>query len=308
MEAGQLSSLVPEWRKQSGAIKAMSEPSDVHTLVAQVSYNRGYDGLDGLDPIRRLLWNDADGSVAALLEAELPLVPTKVKGGIAYLLAGRYFELGSVQSIALLVSMGDAEIAAAALGALTADPGDNRELAAATVDMAVAGCEHMDGAVRAAACSVLMNLGAWGVDISAGVGHVGKLLVDPDAFVRQSAVYAIGNFAKIKRCPLAAQVAGVTQLLSDGSIHVRTAACWALWKLSRTHDISEAIPALFEILASTDPYDSARKHASGALLSFARKSQENMQNVRQTAVALVLNLETKEIVRFKTQLTAIKSQ
>src|SRR5206468_309716 len=111
----------------------------IHELVSRVVYNKGYDGLDGLDPIRRLLWKDADGTVAACLEREMSQAPDKVRGGIAFLLGARYLEIGRLDAIRAIYRNEDPEVTAAILGSLTGEPTAHPEMGTGLVALAVEG-------------------------------------------------------------------------------------------------------------------------------------------------------------------------
>lgn len=282
----------------------MVDQNAVHELVSRVVYNKGYDGLDGLNPLRHLLWKDADGTVAACLEEEMSHAPDKVRGGIAFLLGAWYLEIGRLDAIRAIYMNVDPEVTASVLGALTGKPTANTEIGPGIVALAVEGASHPSCRVRASACSVLMNQSAWGVDVSSAIAPMLDLVEDTDAFVRQSAAYAIGNFARRKRYDLTPHIALMARRLHDENIHVCTAAGWALRKLSGSRDIAPAVPDLIKALESPLDYDGPRKNATGALLSFARKSHQNREQVRQLAAAAHLDTAKKEISRFLLQLSA----
>lgn len=282
----------------------MADRDAIHELVSRVVYNRGYDGLDGLNPIRHLLWKDADGSVAACLEEEMRHAADKVRGGIAFLLGARYLETGRLDAIRAIYSSGDPELAASILGSLTGEPAANADMGPGIVALAMDGASHPSHQVRASACSVLMNQSAWGVDVSRALTTMLTLLVDPQPSVRQGAAYAIGNFARFKQYELTPHVASLAPRLHDESIHVRTAAGWALWKLAGRRDIAGAVPDLVQALETPDDYAGPRKNAAGALLRFARRSPENRAQVRQLAAAAHLDTTRKEVSRFLQQLSA----
>jgi HEAT repeat protein len=281
----------------------MVNQNTVHELVSRVVYNKGYDGLDGLDPLRHLLWKDADGTIAACLEQEMRQAPDRVRGGIAFLLGAWYLEIGRLGAIRAIYRNGDPEVAAAVLGSLTGEPTANPEMGAGIVALAVEGASHPAYRVRAAACSVLMNQCAWGVDVSCALVPILNLLDDTEAGVRQSAAYAIGNFARIKRYDLTPHIAVLVRLLHDENIHVCTAAGWAFWKLSGRRDIAAAVPALVKALEAPHEYEGPHKNAAGALLNFARKSPQNRAQVRQLATAAHLDTARKENLRFLQQLS-----
>lgn len=232
--------------------------------------------------------------------------PNKVRGGIAFILGARYLETGRLDAIRAVYRNEDPEVTASVLGSLTGEPTADPELGPGIVDLAVAGASHPSPDVRAAACSVLMNQCAWGVDVSCALAPMLDLLADTDAAVRQGAAYAIGNFARIKRYDLTPHIAALVPRLHDANLNVCTAARWALWKLSGSRNIAVAVPALVRALESPHDYDRLRRNAAGALLSFARKSPENRAHVRQLVAAATLDTSRKEIARFLQQLSADK--
>ena len=281
----------------------MADLDAVRELVSRVVYNKGYDGLDGIDPLRRLLSKDADNTIAACLEQEMRRVDEKVRGGIAFILGARYFEIGRLDAIRALYASEDPIVTAAVLGSLTGDPGVTPGLGPAIVSLAVEGTVHPSPGVRASACVVLMNQCAWGVDMSGAVVPMLGLIGDADAGVRQSAAYALAHFARVKRYDLSPHIVLLAHCLHDDCIHVRTAAGRALWRLSGRRDISPAIHDLIKALESPAEYAEPRKNAAGALLSFARKSEENRALVDSLAAAARLDSTKKEISRFQQQLS-----
>ncbi len=282
-----------------------ADKQSIHELVSKVVYNRGYDGLDGLDPLRRLLWKDEDGTVAGWLELELGVAPEKVRGGIAYLLGARYLELGRLDLIQTLVTSADAEVQASALGSLTGDTRSHSDLGNGIVALAIAGTATGSPAVRAAACSVLMNQCAWGVDVTDAVNPLFALLEDADAAVRQSAAYAVGHFAKGKRYELTAHIAMLGRLLRDENGGPGTAAAWALWKLAGKRDIVCAIPALVSVLEQSAANSAIQKYAIGALLACAKKSVESRDQIQALVASVGIDMHRKDMVRFLQQLGEI---
>jgi HEAT repeat protein len=282
----------------------MVDEEAVRSLLSRVVYNRGYDALDGLDPLRRLLWKDEDGTVAAFLEQELERLEGKVRSGIAFLLGARYLEAGDRDAIRALYLRDDLGVAAAALGSLTGDTSAHPGLGQPIVSLAVEGASHADPRVRAAACSVLMNQCAWGVDVADAIAPMLALIENTDAGVRQGAAYALGHFAKVKRYGLEPHIVLLARRLHDDNVSVRAAAAWALWKLSGSRDITCAVSGLVTVLESPQDYDAPRKYAAGALLSFARKSPQNRASVRELAASAHLDTSRKETSRFLQQLAA----
>ena len=282
----------------------MVDQDAVRKLVSCVVYNRVYDGLDGLDPLRRLLWKDADGTVAAYLEREMGNMDGKVRDGIAFLLGARYLEIGRLDAILALYAHEDPGVTASVLGSVTGEPSANPELGPGIVALAVKGTSHPAPRVRTSACSVLMNQCAWGVDVSDAIVPMLDLIADPDAAVRQSAAYALGHFARVKRYELTPHIALMARRLHDENMHVCTAAGWTLWKLSGKRDIASAVPDLIIAMESPLDYDGPRKNAAGALLSFARRSPENRAQVSRLAASAHLDTAKKEISRFLQQLSA----
>lgn len=282
----------------------MVDQNAVHEMVSRVVYNRGYDGLDGLDPLRHILWKDVDGTVAACLEQEMRQAPDKVRGGIAFLLGAWYLEIGRLDAIGALYRSEDPEVAASVLGSLTGKPTAHPEMGAGIVALAVEGTSHPADGVRASACSVLMNQCAWGVDVSSAIAPMLDLIEDTAASVRQSTAYAIGHFARRKQYELTPHITLLAHRLHDENVHVCTAAGWALGQLAGKRDITAAIPFLVNALESPQDYDGPRKNAAGALLRFARRSAENRAHVRRFVAGAPLDTARKEISRFLQQLSA----
>ncbi len=173
------------------------------------------------------------------------------------------------------------------------------------VALAVKGASHPDPYVRASACRALMNQCAWGIDVSDAIAPMLLLIEDTDAEVRQSAAYALGHFAKVKRYDLAPHIALLARGMDDENIHVRTAAGWALRKLSVNRDIAPAVPALINALESSQDCNGPRKNAAGALLSFAKKSNRNCELVTRLTTSAHLDTGKKEIARFLLHLSAV---
>ncbi len=283
----------------------MADQEVLRKLVSCVVYNQGYDALDGLDPLRRLLWKDENGTVAACLESEMDRIDGKVRAGIASLLGARYLEIGRLDAIEELYAHEDPQVTGSVLGSLTGAPNATPEIGPGIVALAGKGASHPTSIVRASACRTLMNQCAWGVDVSDAIAPMLLLIEDTDAEVRQSAAYALGHFAKVKRYDLAPHIALLARGMDDGNIHVRAAAGWALWKLAGSRDIAAAVPALVNALESSQDYDGPRKNAAGALLSFAKKSNRNRERVIQMTTSAHLDMTKKEISRFLLQLSAV---
>jgi hypothetical protein len=278
---------------------------DLDNLLSNVRYNAGVSAVEGLNPFRRLLETDTDGSTLAFLMREAHGLPDKVRGGIVFVIAEHYFKAGDVASIRVLFANADAETRAGTLNALWGEPAASTELGPGIVALATQAAGDPDAMVRTEACSVLQNQCAWKVDVSSAIQPLTGLLSDPEWRVRHQAAYACGNFAAQKQYKLSAMVRPLTLNLAHENIYVRVASAWALWKLAKRHDIAASIQELARTLTTEDDYDAARKNAAGALLCWAKRGLDNLNHVRTAVSHLDLNSERKEIARFRRELESL---
>jgi len=273
------------------AAQSLSERID--SLLSQVVYNRGYNALDGLNPIRVLLRNDAGHAAESILKANLTGLPDTVRGGIAFALGEKALAQGDLTAIRALFELPDAEIQRSVMNALWGEPYAGEALGDEIVALAVAGTLHDDPGIRAEAASVLQNQAAWGVSVAAAIEPLAVLLTDVAPRVLLQAAYAVGNVARPARTAqrkqavaagnaapekydLTAHIAPLTINLRHEDVYVRKASAWALWQLSKQrYDISDAVANLTHVLASADDYSEPRKMAAGALLHYAGKNDEN---------------------------------
>ena len=283
----------------------MTTTVQLSELLAKVRYNSGVSAVEGLDPFRRMLENDADGAVLDFLKLEAPGLPDKIRGGIVFVLSEHYFKVGDMERIRALFASGDPETREATLGALWGDPTAFALLGTGVVDMAIKATSDSAEGVRTEACRVLQNQCAWKVDVSQAIRPLTGLLKDSAWRVRHQAAYAGGNFAAQKQYDLTGMVQPLTRNLAHENIYVRVASAWALSKLVKRHDISPAVSQLTETLTSKDDYNAARKNAAGALLAWAKRSKDHAQSVQAAIAGLPLDRQRKEVARFLRELEAL---
>ena len=282
----------------------MTDLQQLKTLLSQVVYNKSYNALDGLAPIQFLLAKDQEGEEVRFLNEQLPTLPEKVRGGIAFVLASHYLETGNLPAIRDLFASTDVEIQKAVLNGLCGEPNASEEMGPGIVALAVEGMRHPAWEVRSQAASVIQNQSAWKVDVTTALAALLRLLEDPVAQVRRSASYAAGNVAK-RKYDLASFLPALIGNLRHEDMFVREPSAWALWQFSRRYDLAPAVANLVHLLTSTEDYDDLRRSAAGGLLHHARKSSHNRDIVQQQVALTPLDLKRKEIARFLQQLAAL---
>lgn len=147
-------------------------------LLANVRYNRGVSCVEGLDPFRRKLETDADGSTLAFLKHQAPGLPDKIRGGIVFVLAEHYFKAGDLASIRALSANDDPETRESTLNALWDEPAAGADLGPGVVALAIQATSDPDSGVRTESCRVLQNQCAWKVDVAQAIGPLTSLLDD----------------------------------------------------------------------------------------------------------------------------------
>ena len=282
----------------------MTDLRPLKTLLDQVVYHKHYDGLEGLSPVQFLLAKDQEGEAVRFLNEQLPTLPDKIRGGIAFALASHYLETGSLQAIRDLFVRADVEIQAAVLNGLWGEPNAGAEMGAGIVALAVEGMRHPAAQIRVQSAFVILNQSAWRVDVTVALAPLLRLLDDPVPQVRRQASYAAGSVAK-RKYDLAAFLPPLIGNLRHEDMFVREPSAWALWQFSRRYDLTPAVADLVYLLTSEEDFDQLRKSAVGALLHYARKSTHNRDIVLQQAALTPLSVEVKEIARFLQQLAEI---
>jgi HEAT repeat protein len=278
--------------------------AELSELLAQVQYRRELSYFEGLEPLRWRLSNDEAGDVLSFLESQFPGLEAPRNAGIAYLLAGRYRDLGDLAAIGRLYAVDDPGVQRSTLNALW-DPGPHG-LGPGIVALAVEATSHPDAGVREEACWVLMNQAAYKSDVAAGVEPLLRLLADPAASVRRQSAYAIGHVAKNSKPDLTPHLAGLSRNLTDPDYNVRIAAAWTLWQLSRKrYNLAVSVPQLVALLALKDDVGDQYKNAVGALLHHVRKSPENARAVAAAVAGADLDRENKTIGRLLDELTTL---
>ena len=280
----------------------MPDAQELTALLAGVSYRAINNSTEGLTPFRHLLEMDRDGVVVTFLEQALDTLAGGERAGIAFVLAEHYRKTGHLTLLQNLYALDDPQVKGAVLNGLWGEPGASPEMGPGIVALAIEGAAHPAPGVRTEASFVFQNQCAWGVDVTAALGPLLRLLGDPEWRVRHQAAYATGNVAK-RKYDLTPHIAPLTLNLAHENLFVRAASAWALRQLSRRHNIAPAIGALAHILASDDDYNAPRKRAAGALLYHARKSAENLKAVKGNLASVSLNPNYKEVARFLKQLT-----
>jgi HEAT repeat protein len=280
----------------------MATTTELERLLSLVVWNARISFIEGLDPFRNLLEHDADGHVLRFLSRHLRGLQGKRRGGIAFVLAENYRRKGDVRNLRRLFATNDAEVKASVLDALKGEPGANSQMGPNIVQMAIKAARHASADVRTYASSVLQSQSAWGVDVQDAIGPLQDLLKDANQRVRHQASYAVGNLARHKY-DMSACIPQLRRNLSHDILYVREASAWALWQLSRKkHDIASAVPDLVGLLKEDEDYNGPRKQAVGALIHHAKKSPENVRDVRDRVRAAALNGHRKEITRLFSEL------
>jgi HEAT repeat protein len=286
----------------------MSVPDlpELRRLLAGVVYHRAGSCFEGLDVFRQLLENDPDGHVQRFLRGALRRLQGKKAGGVAYALAEHYRKVGDLKGIERLFAAGDADVRESVLNALWGEPGSNPAMGPGIVRLAVAAADDPAPGVRVEVGFVLQNQSAWGVDVSAGVEPLRRLLADNDAGVRRQAAYAVGNLAR-RRYDLARHVAPLRRNAKHRDVFVREPAAWALWRLSRGgYDIGSAVPELVRLLTDDSDWSDPRKNAAGALLDHSKKSAANREQVSRQLRGVRLDATRKEIKTFLARFEELK--
>src|SRR5690606_29511649 len=131
-----------------------------------------------------------------------------------------------------------------------------------------------------------------------------RLLDDASDRVRMQAACAVGNLAK-RKYDLSGHIAPLGRNLHCRDASVRNYSAWALWQLSKhKRDIGAAAFDLAQALMADDEWSGPRKNAAGALLHHAKKSPENIAQVRQHLASIRPNLKYAEVRRLVEKLNA----
>ncbi|MDB5339086.1 MAG: hypothetical protein JWN70_4705 [Planctomycetaceae bacterium] len=287
----------------------MTTSAELERLLSLVKFDPRLSSTDGLDAFQDLLDGDEQTQTVQFLLRKLPTLEGQRAGSIAFLLANYYSRSASdLNGLRKLFATDDAEIKESVLSALSGNPGSNLKLGAGIVEMALESMHHPAPGVREQACWVIQNQSAWKMDVTGALEPLQSLLSDESRKVRRQAANAIGNLAKDKY-DMSAHIAGLRQNARHTDIYVKEAAAGTLWQLSRSkHDIGAAVPELVQLLTDKDDYDLHAKNAAGALLHHAKKSETNLNQVRQAIKQVRLNSKRKEIARFLDQLAEVNSE
>jgi hypothetical protein len=213
-----------------------------------------------------------------------------------YYAALQAFEKGDSGAILRSFESEDPARREATLNALWGDPRAYARLGDFAVELAVRGAGDPAHGVRTEACYVIQNQSAWGVDVTPALEPLARLLNDPVGRVRQQAAFAVGNVARKRRYDLTDHLPLLRRNLGDSDTWAPGAAAWALAQLSRGgRDISAAVPELVEAISSPHYDPDLSRRAAGALLHHAKKSEENLQQVRSSAAGMHLQTDQKPV-------------
>jgi hypothetical protein len=278
--------------------------AELRRLLSLVEFDERLHVHEGITPFRSLLERDAGGQVAQFLRDEFASLVGKRRAAIAFVLAEYYRITGDVNRLTTLFSDNDPGTKTMVLNALWGSPGSNPEMGPGIVQLALDGARHLDCAVRTEACYVIQNQCAWKIDVAAAVEPLRRLLDDASDRVRMQAACAVGNLAK-RKYDLSGHIAPLGRNLHCRDASVRNYSAWALWQLSKhKRDIGAAAPDLAQALMADDEWSAPRKNAAGALLHHAKKTPENIAQVRQHLASVRLKSEHAEIQRLVEKLNA----
>jgi hypothetical protein len=280
----------------------MIDSSELDRLLSLVEFRAVGNYVEGLDAFRNLLDKDSDRTVLRFLTRALRSLEGQRRGGIAFILAEHFRQIGDLANLQKLFATDDPCVKESVLNALWGEPGSNPQMGPGIIQMAIDATNHSAPEVRTEGCSVFQNQCAWGVDVSHALAPLQSLLKDQNDRVRHQAAYAVGNLAK-RKYDMAEHIPLLRRNVKHKDMYVREASAWALWQLSRSkHDIGSAVPELVWLLTDTEEYNEQRKKAAGALIHHAKKSADNGKQVKQSIQGVRLDSKRKEIKRFLDQL------
>ena len=122
----------------------MPDRSEVDKLLSQVVFLARNNSFEGLNALRHAVERDPDGGASAYVRERLWDFEGKVRGGIAFVLAGNYRVRGDLAAIREIYAAGDTDVRQSVLNALWGEPNASPEMGPGIVALAIEGARSPD--------------------------------------------------------------------------------------------------------------------------------------------------------------------